>query len=326
MRGAIRRQVDAVTYARGTERRLRAAASSGTPVVCGPWLSEIGFEVLYWIPMLRRELARHEIPPEQVVCVSRGGADPWYADLCGRYADALDHHTPEEVKASQGERVAELGHQKQTAPTSFERRVLARVAESLDLDDYVLVHPRLMYERFRFFWASSRPSSKVVRHMDFRPLPKPPAHEGGPEPGSGYVALKAYFSDCFPDTPANRERLARLIEDLADPGPVVVLSSGVDIDEHEELRPDESGGVVDARALMRPRGNLGVQTRLIAGADRLVATYGGFSYLGPFLGVDSISFYSERNFNPGHLEVMRHAEPALGGASFRVLDAAEVAP
>jgi hypothetical protein len=58
---------------------------------------------------------------------------------------------------------------------------------------------------------------------------------------------------------------------------------------------------------MSPQDNLAVQTRLIAGARALFATYGGFSYLGPFYGVTSYSFYSHGNYNPAHLDVMARA-------------------
>ena len=35
------------------ERDLRRVASGTAPIVAGPWLAEVGYEVLYWIPFLR---------------------------------------------------------------------------------------------------------------------------------------------------------------------------------------------------------------------------------------------------------------------------------
>ena len=66
---------------------------------------------------------------------------------------------------------------------------------------------------------------------------------------------------------------------------------------------------------MTPADNLAVQTRAIAAARTLVGTYGGFSYLGPYLGVDSFAFYSEENFVPSHLDVMRRARADLERAA-----------
>src|SRR5665648_81960 len=48
-----------------------AAAEDTRPIVVGPWLMEIGFELLYWIPYLRAQLARLGIPKERVIAVSR---------------------------------------------------------------------------------------------------------------------------------------------------------------------------------------------------------------------------------------------------------------
>ena len=45
----------------------------------------------------------------------------------------------------------------------------------------------------------------------------------------------------------------------------------------------------------------------------LVATYGGLSYLGPFMGVPTCAFYSDDVFNTVHMDVLRAAERGLAG-------------
>ena len=77
-------------------------------------------------------------------------------------------------------------------------------------------------------------------------------------------------------------------------------------------------GVIDARGWMEPRTNLTVQTRIIRGAQALFTTYGGFSYLGPFLDVPSVCFYSDDTFNPTHLEFMRRAIVAAAARHVRM--------
>ena len=42
----------------------------------------------------------------------------------------------------------------------------------------------------------------------------------------------------------------------------------------------------------------------------LVATYGGLSYLGPFMGVPTCAFYSDDVFNTVHMDVLRAASVA----------------
>src|SRR5205085_4886411 len=89
---------------------------------------------------------------------------------------------------------------------------------------------------------------------------------------------------------------------------VVLLSTGLFVDDHEEWAAT-SERVHPIEHLLRPQDNLAVQTRIVAGASGLVATYGGFSYLGPFLGVPTLTFYEVEQTVPIHLEVLRRALP-----------------
>ena len=82
--------------------------------------------------------------------------------------------------------------------------------------------------------------------------------------------------------------------------------------------------MIDAQPWMTPQDNLEVQTQVISGARCLISSYGGFSYLGPFLGVPSVCFWSVANFNPTHLELMRRAVDAMGAPRFVALDTADV--
>ena len=67
-------------------------------------------------------------------------------------------------------------------------------------------------------------------------------------------------------------------------------------------------GVQPFPADVRPSDNLALQTAIVARAASLVGTYGGFSYLAPFLGVRSIAYYGDPNgFSRRHLLMMRTA-------------------
>lgn len=53
-------------------KRLRKRCS-GKRVIIGPWLSEVGFEILYWVPFVRWMEEVKIFDPKQAVLVSRGG-------------------------------------------------------------------------------------------------------------------------------------------------------------------------------------------------------------------------------------------------------------
>ena len=84
-RGRGRREHRA--FARDAAERRRAIAARGRaargPIVVGPWLAEVGYEVLYWIPFLRWFWDAHGVPRERLIVVSRGGMEAVYATWRG---------------------------------------------------------------------------------------------------------------------------------------------------------------------------------------------------------------------------------------------------
>ena len=55
------------------EHELEALVTRGRRLVVGPWLSEVGFEALYWVPFLHWLKTAFHLDPGRVVAVSRGG-------------------------------------------------------------------------------------------------------------------------------------------------------------------------------------------------------------------------------------------------------------
>jgi hypothetical protein len=124
--------------------------------------------------------------------------------------------------------------------------------------------------------------------------------------------VKFYFNECFPDTPDSRAFVRRTLQALVERGPVVSLATGLRLDDHASDEADAIG----VRTLphdMHPRENLALQTSLVAGASAFVGTYGGFSYLAPFLGVRSTAYFSDPDgYSPRHLLMARSALASIG--------------
>ena len=73
--------------------------------------------------------------------------------------------------------------------------------------------------------------------------------------------------------------------------------------------------------LLPPETNLEAQTRIISNARAFVGTYGGFSYLAPFCGTNTVAFYSNpAAFRFDHLEVSKRVFSSLKSGSFVPLD------
>ena len=72
---------------------------------------------------------------------------------------------------------------------------------------------------------------------------------------------------------------------------------------------------------MTPQTNLAVQTEVIRHAEAFVGTYGGFSYLAPLCGVNTLAFYSHASgFRVDHLEVAKRVFSALRCGTFTEVD------
>jgi hypothetical protein len=273
-------------------------------VLVGPFLGEVGFELLYWIPVVRRILAEYGVGRERVTVLTRGGAAAWYDDLAAASIDILDLVEPDRFLDDLVERRRRAGEAKQFFPDPLDVRLTRLALERIG--DAVQLHPLLMYSRMRFVLEGLEPPERATQIGDYRALDWARGLPAGcPD---DYVAVKLYFTDPFPDDPASRRLASLVLEELADGIDVVVLTSGVQLDEHRDWIPT-GPRIHDSSAWVSPRDNLVVQTSLVAGARALVCSYGGFSYLGGLLGVPTLALQTRPPFSPVHLSVFRAAFP-----------------
>jgi hypothetical protein len=302
---------------------LTAMRRSGRPILVGPWLSETGFELLYWIPFLRWAQKYGHLRASRMVAVSRGGARPWYDEIAERYVDVFDIASLDEFRAANDLRVHEHGGQKHFEASDFDQQLTRRAARRLAIDGYDWLHPGLMYNLFLPFWMQLAPVSLVAAFSLPRPLrlkPQPPL-PGLPQ---RYIAVKFYTNQALPQEPANQHFVSALLQRLTARTDVVLLQTGLTLDDHGEYGGN-GDRVHTVGHLMTPSNNLDVQTRVIAGADALITTYGGFSYLGPLLGIETLTFYSNpAGFRIDHLEVAQRTFRHIGAAPFVALKTDDV--
>jgi len=294
-------------------------AERAGPIVAGPWLGEVGFELLYWIPFLRWFTGRFGIGPERLVVISRGGTASWYRSLSSHYFDAFDDVTPEMFRQQHDDRVRTIGEQKQRRVAAFDDTLVESVVRRASLADWSLLHPSRMYDLLDPYWWGHVSIDWVHEHARYAPLPEVP-HEAFIETPGPYVAVKFYFNDCFPATDANRSFAREVLRALAARGPVVALSTGLDIDDHGGVRVDDVG-VRYLPSRLEPATNLLVQSAVVSRARAFVGTYGGFSYLAPFYGVRSVALFSKPDgFSRKHLHVAQSAFDLIGASGLLSLD------
>jgi hypothetical protein len=298
------------------ERELEAIVSRGRPLVAGPWLSEVGFETLYWIPFLHWLQSAFRLDPGRVVAVSRGGVGAWYQGVAGRYVEIWDHVDP----ADFARRNAGRGVTKQYEMSELDREVLERVAGELGTREFDVIHPGLMYRLFTLYWSGQRAMGFMDAHTRFARVTPQEIIDPGRLPGE-YVAVKFYAARSLPDTPDVRGRLRAMVDRLAEKMPVVLLDTGLVLeDDHADYGFAAGGRVISAKPWMTPQNNLGVQTQIIAGARAFVGTCGSIAWLAPRLGVNTSALYTDPKWLHAHLPVAMRAYHRLGAGTFATVD------
>ena len=318
---------------RFTLKSLESLSRSDRPIIIGPWLSEVGFELLYWIPFLNWATRAFGLDPARFIVVSRGGAAFWYQRIGGRAVDLLELYSPEEYKAFNERRQRDEGLQKQKTLGAVDREIVERVKAHLGLGEVDLLHPSLMYGgAYRYHWSGLSSLDHLFMHARYHPfaLPEPGPIEA--QMPDDYFAVRFYARDSFHDTTQNREFIAGVIESLRQRSNVVVLDSPFDLDEHRDTTgasPAANGRnanrIISAAHLMEPANNLEVQSRIIARSRGFVGTYGGLSYIAPFYRKPAISFHGDiGDVLPSHLNTANTVFASFG-APFIVLTPDEVA-
>jgi hypothetical protein len=288
--------------ARRLEAALRAEAGTARPILAGPFLGEVGFELLYWIPLLRALLERERIDPERVTVLTRGGAGAWYADLAARSMEIFDLVPPEELRPRLSERRRVAGDQKQRTVEPLDRELVGAAG----VPDALVLHPLLMYAGLRLVHAGRRPVRTLTSRLRFRELAR--ADVDLPDLPQRYAAVRFYDSASFPlDRAAGvaEAAVARLAERIA----VVVVVPARQLDDHAAWRPAIARQNVTVVTVDDPHTSLAVQTEIVRGAAALVCTAGGFSYLGPLTGTPTLALGASAA-NPVHLATLEQAFPA----------------
>lgn len=294
----------------------RAARGSG-PIIVGPWLSEVGYEVLYWIPFLRWFVDYYRVDPSRVVAVSRGGVSGWYEGIAARYVELLDLFPPDDFAARN--RARQGGDQKQTGISAFDAEILALVRGRLGLSAASVCHPSTMVRLLRQFWLGNESLDYALSYLRYAPM-MGAAPEPLPPLPPDFVAMKFYTARSLGGNSRHNDLLRTVVESVARRHPVVLLATGLALDEHEDFLFGGIPGVTSVASCMRPANNLGVQTEIIRRARRFVGTCGSLAWLAPMLGTDTLAVYSDDHLLTSHLYAARHGYASMSAGRFAALD------
>ena len=316
--GEAKKRIDTYRAEWRVEHDIARVVSGSDPIIVGPWLSEVGYEVLYWVPFVRWIQSRHDIPADRLVIVTRGGAASWYSDITTNAVELFDLMSPEEYAAGNAQRSAEdRGTLKQFVISSMDQRIVAEARRRVGASRAQVLHPSLLYQLFHQFWLGHRPASFLDRRTRYRRIAAP--NVAVPPLPADFVAVKFYTAASLPPTEPVRRALRSIVVGLAERTPVVMLDTGLALDDHEDYSFAASR-IHSVRDALTPRDNLAVQTAIISRASSFVGTCGALAWLAPMLGVDTTAVLADARFLHGHLQVARRVYQLMDGGRFSPLD------
>ena len=315
----LRRRVwPAISRDVSARRVLRAAAAGSGPIILGPWLSEVGYEALYWVPFVRWFARNYDVDPERIVALSRGGVAAWYGGIASRYVEQFDLLTPQEFAARNEARRGDAD-QKQLARSAFDNEILSRARRHLGIEAAAVCHPSTMFQLLRQFWLGNDSLQSVLDYTEYEPVASD-APVDLPALPNEFVAVKFYTGRALADTPAHRDQLRRLIERIGRKYPIVTLNTNLSLDEHADYVFQDISGLITLDRWMTPQNNLAVQTEVIRRASRFVGTCGSLAWLAPMLGTETLAVYADDHFLTPHLYAARHAYASMNAARFTAID------
>lgn len=286
MLGALEREV---------EVELDRVAQGEGPIIVGPWTSEVGFELLYWVPFVRWFVESRNVDPQRLLVVSRGGTRSWYGELAGGgYLDTFELQTVKAFRSANELAWSDRGLQKQTMASSLDDALIAEARRRLGDERAQVLHPGTMYRLFTPFWSGNAGRSLIARHTRAVDAVTPPALPPELSLPERFVVVRLYFRPSFPDTADNRDAAQKLVASLAERHKVVLLEPEDSYDDHACLRLADLPASVLRLSVPDAKENLAFQTAVIARASAFFCTYGGLAYLGPLLGVPTVGLCSER--------------------------------
>jgi hypothetical protein len=262
------------------------------PIFVGPWLDDIGKELLYWIPFVRWATRTYGLDPDRLIVVSRAGARPWYGTLAGRYLDARELFSGAEFDEWLRRTIPQSRQNpKQAVMYPFDQEILQRAAAAMEVPDPRALHPLMFFRVLQRLQADQETGRlrEALVHERLTPAasPRPDAAAALPRE---YVAMSLAFTEALPCRSATEELLPQLLSRVAASHEVVVVDAASDL---AAGHPAVRSGRVHLLSSRIGDSDLVLQTGVVARAQAFVGGYGDLSLLAAFCGVPALGLHSE---------------------------------
>lgn len=267
-------------------------------VLFGPWTSEIGFELLYWIPYLKKNF---KLENKKIIIISRGGVENWYKfSNYYKYFNLLDLVSSSEIK-NHFDIKKSIGGQKQFFFEDFDKKIIQKVKEKLKINSIEVIHPKEMYNFFKPYWSglySYGFRTIVEKEMKFNELDKIDLKV------KNFVACKIYSSSIL-NIDQNKEiysqKIKIILNEILKKFNIIFLNFETD-DDHQVINFDGLNTnenkfffFKDLVKNLDIQNNLKIQSTIVSQSEFFLGTYGGFAYLPAYYNKHSVGLWNDNS-------------------------------
>lgn len=294
---------------------IKEIKNSNAPIVIGPFLMELGFELLYWIPFVTKLLAEIETKEKPIYVLGRGGSQNWYPIQDKVCIEVFDFWSESEFNSSASMRYKSFGNQKQIAPHFSEEILLENFSQLYGLKSFQVLHPSLMVLLLEFYWDSRYPVKWLTHFCDFEKVQKEFVRSKNVKQFE--VGFKFYSRESLEST-NGFACCVRAFKSKFKPGKSLHFLPQLNIDEHTPfVEFIDSSDVICEPGI---RNNLFVQSIELAKCKAFMGTYGGFAYLAQYLGVPTAAWEENPRLNrSAHYVTCQEFIKPLSGSSVTLL-------
>lgn len=260
----------------------------------GPWFGEVGPELQYWIPFIQNLVKKGFLKEQKIIVLSRGGVQSWYSNITKNYFDLFDYIDQKEYQKIRSEIL--LYSQKQTKVHNLERLLVEKIATSMNITSYNVIHPSFMWNEVVFWLQEKITLDDILNILHFQPI-GPSLSEYKklvdklklPE---NFIAIKFYTSNVFELTEEVKKELNNFLKKLARKHTLVLLQLDYSIDDHKTIELHNNKNIIPIDSQFPIEMNLGIQTEILSRSKGFIGTNGGFSVLPALLGKPVLSVYT----------------------------------
>lgn len=279
----------------------------------GPFCGEVGYELSYWIPWIRKFCEDLHLPDSRIGIITRGGAHVWYPNHL---------HSVELFGLLSVDGFLEL--QSSEYPTLI-RNPEKRLIRGLGISRRQIAHPREMHSAIAEFRGGACGIESLDTYFRITPLDRSVVFdrirglEGFEEVATPQVfgSVRLYTNSLL-GSESNVVRAWQMTLGCARELTLVDIGPRAKLDDHTSVDSPRQG-IETPLALGLLRNNLAMQTLLILKSKVLISTYGGSSYIGLLTGVPTVAIESGNTHQKtAHYKFEEHIRNTFGNRYLRL--------